>query len=127
MKDKMDYFNEDFLGMNDQTSEIIGIFVSGESKDKVHDIMTRIADEANAEHRNKCDHDDNCRGTSPYLLAALKRQFLYHEMTEMERLALVANAVYSLGVRTGEFLGEMPKPPSFKDFMRMMQRGEQDG
>ena len=125
----MDYFNEEFLNLNDKSETISGLFVDGLEKD-IENIMRMMTKEANDTHNAECPHNAECRGVLPYMLAALKRQFLYNEMTERERLALTAVVMYSLGVRGGEErmldreLGDFPKPPSFEEFMRIMRKGE---
>lgn len=128
----MDYFNEEFLNLDDRSETISGMFADGLEQD-IEKIMRKMTKEANDTHNAECPHNEECRGVLPYMLAALKRHFLYNEMTERERLALVAVVMYSLGVRGGEErmidreMDNFPKPPSFEEFMRIMRKGSTDG
>ena len=124
-----------FMDMDDKSDTITGIFVSGSRIEETQAMVEGIAKTANDLHRAECPKNPHCRGLIPYGLAALKSYLIIHpELSEFDRMAIIASLLFSLGAKQSHDSEGVDIPqdimdmamkagfPSFDEFSRRMDK-----
>lgn len=117
--------DERFMDMDADSRTITGIFMSGDDVERMQRMVESIAENANAQHRAECEHNNHCRGVMPYALNGLKSFLIVHpELTELERLAVVGSLMFSMGATTAEEQNDDLPEDMPEELKRMMREGK---
>ena len=93
--------DERMYAMRTDASRSAETFLSDDDARIVCEIGEKIFDEAHKRHEINCPNDDECRGTTPYVLQGLKDYFTANpQLGELQRLALVAEVFHVIGTDT---------------------------
>jgi len=96
--------NEDFIEINTETRSIPAAFVGENRDEEFMRLGYNFIMAGKQAHKENCDNDENCIGSTPYIMRELKSYLLLHpELTILEQMCLVSVVAYSRGINRGEY------------------------
>lgn len=95
--------NEVFIDMNTECNSIPAAFVGEKRDTEFMKIGFALVKAGKAAHEENCYSDEECTGSTPYIMRELKSYLLHTELTTLEQMCLISVIAFSRGMDRGEF------------------------